>query len=82
MGRTVQRWQSLFNTTWKGKITMEWITGNYDTVIDIGSKIIALAAAIAAITPTKVDNDLLNKLLGFLNLLGLNILKAKNKDDE
>tara|TARA_B100000749_G_C18041760_1_gene307640 strand:- start:45 stop:230 length:186 start_codon:yes stop_codon:yes gene_type:complete len=61
---------------------MEWITGNYDTVIDIGSKIIALAAAIAAITPTKVDNDLLNKLLGFLNLLGLNILKAKNKDDE
>ena len=26
--------------------------------------------------------DLLNKLLGFVNLLGLNVLKAKNKDDE
>lgn len=61
---------------------MEWITNNYQTIIDIGSKVIALAAAVAAITPTKVDNDLLNKLLGFVNLLGLNVLKAKNKDDE
>lgn len=61
---------------------MEWISTNYDVIIDIGTKVIALAAAIAAITPTKVDNDLLNKLLGFVNLLGLNVLKAKNKDDE
>ena len=61
---------------------MEWITSNYETIIDIGSKVIALAAAVAAIAPTKVDNDLLNKLLGFVNLLGLNVLKAKNKDDE
>ena len=60
---------------------MEWITDNYQTIIDIGSKVIALAAAIAAVTPTKADNDLLNKLLGFVNLLGLNVLKAKNKDD-
>ena len=61
---------------------MEWISTNYDVIIDIGAKVIALAAAIAAITPTKVDNDLLNKLLGFVNLLGLNVLKAKNKDDD
>ena len=61
---------------------MEWISANYDVIIDIGTKVIALAAAIAAITPTKVDNDLLNKLLGFVNLLGLNVLKAKNKDDD
>jgi len=61
---------------------MEWISTNYDVIIDIGAKVIALSAAIAAITPTKVDNDLLSKLLGFLNLLGLNILKAKNKDDD
>ena len=60
----------------------EWISINYDVIIDIGTKVIALAAAIAAITPTKVDNDLLNKLLGFVNLLGLNVLKAKNKDDD
>jgi len=60
---------------------MEWITSNYETIIDIGSKVIALAAAIAAVTPTKADNDLLNKLLGFVNLLGLNVLKAKNRDD-
>jgi len=61
---------------------MEWITSNYEVIIDLGSKIIAVAAAICAITPTKADNEILNKLLGFLNLLGLNVLKAKNKDDE
>jgi hypothetical protein len=61
---------------------MDWITNNYEIIIDVGAKVIALAAAIAAITPTKVDNDLLNKLLGFVNLLGLNVLKAKNKDDD
>ena len=61
---------------------MEWITSNYDVIIDISAKVIALAAAIAAVTPTKSDNDLLNKLLGFVNLLGLYVLKAKNKDDE
>ena len=61
---------------------MDWITSNYEILIDVGAKVIALAAAIAAITPTKVDNDLLSKLLGFVNLLGLNVLKAKNKDDD
>jgi len=61
---------------------MEWITTNYEIIVDIVSKVIALAAVVSAITPTKVDNDLLNKLLGFVNLLGLNVLKAKNKDDD
>lgn len=59
----------------------EWITLNWQEIVDVGSKVIALAAAIAAVTPTRVDNDLLDKLLGFVNLLGLNVLKAKNKDD-
>jgi hypothetical protein len=61
---------------------IEWFTSNQETVLDVVTKVIALCAAIAAITPTKVDNDLMNKLLGFINLLGLNVLKAKNKDDE
>ena len=60
----------------------EWITLNWQEIVDVGSKVIALAAAIAAVTPTRVDNDLLDKLLGFVNLLGLNVLKAKNKDDD
>lgn len=60
----------------------EWFTSNQDAALDIVAKVIALCAALAAVTPTKVDNDLMNKLLGFINLLGLNVLKAKNKDDE
>jgi len=61
---------------------IEWFTENQNTILDIVAKVIALSAAIAAITPTKADNDLLNKFLGFINLLGLNVLKAKNKDDD
>ena len=61
---------------------VEWFTDNQGEVLDVVAKVIALCAAIAAITPTKADNDLLNKLLGFVNLLGLNVLKAKNKDDD
>jgi len=61
---------------------VEWFTNNQGEVLDVVAKVIALCAAIAAVTPTKVDNDLLNKLLGFVNLLGLNVLKAKNKDDD
>ena len=61
---------------------IEWFTEYQNTVLDIVAKVIALSAAIAAITPTKADNDLLNKFLGFINLLGLNVLKAKNKDDD
>lgn len=61
---------------------IEWITTNQESIWDIVAKIIAISAAVAAITPTKADNDFLNKLLGFVNLLGLNVLKAKNKDDD
>ena len=59
---------------------IDWFMLNSEAIIDIATKVIAAAAAIAAVTPTKVDNDLLNKLLGFVNLL-LNVLKAKNQDD-
>ena len=54
---------------------------NYEQLIDIVAKVIAVAAAIAAVTPSRVDNDILTKILQFTNLLGLNVLKAKNKDD-
>jgi len=61
---------------------IEWITMNHESIIDILAKVIAACAAIAAVTPSKFDNDLLSKVSGFINLLGLNVLKAKNKDDE
>lgn len=59
----------------------EWITSNYDSIIDIVTKVVAACAAIAAITPSKFDNDLLSKISGFINLLGLNVGRARNADD-
>jgi len=49
--------------------------------VNIATAIIALAAAITAVTPSKVDNVWLAKIVSLLNLLGLNIGKAKNADD-
>lgn len=48
---------------------------------NIATAAIALAAAITAVTPSKVDNEWLKKIVSFLNLLGLNVGKAKNADD-
>ena len=60
---------------------IEWITANSSDVIDILAKVIAACAAIAAITPSQVDNEILSKILGFVNFLGLNIGKATNADE-
>ena len=60
---------------------MEWITGNIDALIDIVTKIIAACAAIAAITPSKWDNDVLSKISSIVNLGALNVGRARNADD-
>jgi len=50
-------------------------------IVNIVTAVIALAAAITMLTPSKVDNVWLQKIIQLLNLLGLNIGKAQNKDD-
>jgi len=57
--------QNLLGNQWVGYITA----------------IVTIAAAITAVTPSKVDNEWLQKIVSLLNLLGLNIGKAKNADD-
>jgi hypothetical protein len=42
--------------------------------------LIASCAAIAALTPSKADDVVVQKILDFINVVGLNIGKAKNKD--
>ena len=49
--------------------------------VNIITAVIALAAAITAVTPSKVDNQWLQKIMDLLNLVGINIGAAKNKDD-
>jgi len=53
------------------------------------SGIVTACAALAVITPTKVDDAIfgnlgkaINVVLRFVNILGLNFGKAVNKDDE
>ena len=42
---------------------------------------VTFAAAIAAITPTKKDNAILNIVLRFINTLAINVGQARNADD-
>lgn len=61
---------------------VDWIMTNQETLLDIIAKVIAVCAAIAAVTPSKWDNDLLTKVSGFVNVLGLNVGRARNEDDK
>tara|TARA_R110000824_G_scaffold33602_9_gene107681 strand:- start:2090 stop:2278 length:189 start_codon:yes stop_codon:yes gene_type:complete len=61
---------------------IEFITENYEAFIDIAAKVIAVCAAIAVVTPSRWDNDLLTKVSGFINVLGFNVGRARNSDDQ
>ena len=61
---------------------MEWITENIGNVFDILSKLIAAAAAIAALTSTPKDDGILMKVRKIIDMFALNILNAKNSDGE
>jgi len=60
---------------------IEWITANQAMLTNVVTAVIAACAAIAALTPTHADNQILDKILGFVNLLGLNVGRATNSDD-
>ena len=58
------------------------------TYLPLAAGVIAACAAVAVVTPTKVDDALfgnlgkaINVLLRVVNILGLNFGKAVNKDD-
>lgn len=44
--------------------------------------VIALASAIAAVTPTPKPGTVLAKVYGVIDFLALNVLKAKDKGDK
>lgn len=44
--------------------------------------VITAATAITAITPTKIDNKIIDIVLRILNILAGNFLMNKNKDDK
>ena len=56
----------------------EWL--NLENIVPIITAAVALASAIAAITPSKSDNVWIQKVLDLLNAVGLNVRRAKNAD--
>lgn len=42
--------------------------------------VISACAVVATLTPTKTDDEILQKILDVINFLGMNIGKAENKD--
>tara|TARA_B100000214_G_C23757478_1_gene530657 strand:+ start:175 stop:351 length:177 start_codon:yes stop_codon:yes gene_type:complete len=58
---------------------MNWIIENKEALISIITGAIALASAIAALTPTPKDDTIVGKIYKVIDLLALNVGKAKDK---
>ena len=56
-----------------------YIQENWDSILTVITSVIAAASAIAAITPTPKDDNLVKKLYWLVDLFALNIGKAKDK---
>ena len=61
---------------------IDYVLKNWDSIALVISSVVSLAAAIAAITPNKSDDAVVQKILDVINVLGLNVGKAKNKDSK
>ena len=60
---------------------MSWILENKDALLGIITGVVALASAIAALTPTPKDDGWVKKAYKVVDLLALNVGKAKDKGE-
>lgn len=58
---------------------MQYVQENWEAILGILTAAVALASAVAAITPTPKDDGIVKKLYKLLDLLALNVGKAKEK---
>jgi len=58
---------------------INWIVGHSSELIGILTGIVTVASAIAALTPTPKDDGVVKKVYSWLDLLALNVGKAKEK---
>ena len=58
---------------------LEFITNNWPTFINILTLVVSLAAAIAALTPTPKDDNVLAVIRKVVDFLALNVGNAKNR---
>ena len=60
---------------------MTWILENKEALIGIITSVVAVASAIAALTPTPKDDTIVGKVYKVVDLLALNVGKAKDKSE-
>lgn len=58
---------------------MEYVRENWEGILAVLSGVIATASAVAALTPTPKDDGIIKKLYKLVDLLALNVGKAKDK---
>lgn len=59
-----------------------WVSENWDGILAVLTGAVALASAIAALTPTPSDDTVVGKLYKLIDWLALNIGKAKETGRE
>lgn len=58
---------------------LNWVIDNSAELISILTGIVAVASAIAALTPTPKDDSIVGKVYKVVDFLALNVGKAKDK---
>ena len=58
---------------------IEYIQTNSETLIAIITGVVTIASLVASLTPTPKDDTIVGKIYKFVDLLALNIGKAKDK---
>jgi hypothetical protein len=58
---------------------MQYVQENWEAILAVLTGVIATAAAVAALTPTPKDDGIVKKLYKLLDLLAINVGKAKDK---
>ena len=54
-----------------------FVTANYEAILGAITAVVAAASAIAALTPSETDNEIVNKIRKVVDLFALNIGNAK-----
>lgn len=61
---------------------MQYLQENWEAILAIVTGVIATASAVAVLTPNATDNKVVALFSKLINLLALNVGKAKNKTKE
>ena len=61
---------------------MQYVQENWEGIVAVLTGLIATASAVAALTPTPKDDGIVKKLYKLVDLLAINVGKAKDKGEK